>query len=819
MSRKRCRSALAAGALAALATVALIPEVAVGFRVGLTPGARLHRRLPTRTPRRQPTASTRLHSLLDQEQAKAKRPDDSKVRSSVARVLTAAEKEERLRLLDEYDEKLQASMDQEWADTSKRHGIDWLFERYRRAFVGQARYPKTVNEMGGLPLFGKDGIPAQLGGIQFWARNFGRLPARSKYSDVGIPGSKPGGLDTFRILFNNLLQFLLGNESEDGAPVASWDFVESLRREGPFKFLYYLATGNLQELAGGPLFLLLNTYYLEYGPVFKLAFGPRSFVVVSDPVAAKHILTTQAASYDKGMLAEILEPIMGKGLIPADPDTWRERRRVIVPGFHKRWLNRMITLFAQCNSGLIASLYEAADAADAAEAAGAAAASQSSAAASTAAAVPKAGKGAAGWVDMEEKFCSVTLDIIGNAVFNYDFNSATTESPVVKAVYRCLREAEHRSTAFIPYWQIPGLAGANSPLLGQRMFAEDLGLLNGKLDECIAKAFEAKADLDVGQLEAREYSADDDASLLRFLVDMKGEAVSDKQLRDDLMTMLVAGHETTAALLTWTLFEMANARDQFGKDFLDRARAEVDAVLGDRAVPTYDDLASLPFVRTCLIEGLRLYPEPPVLIRRALDGDVLPAGAAGFQATIPRGADIFVSTWNLHRSADLWEEPLRYNPDRWAKPFSNPKVEGWKGFRPEKISGLYPDEQATDFAFLPFGGGARKCVGDQFAMLEATSTFALMLRRFEFEFGPEGPGAVGLRTGATIHTQNGLWMRVRARAGVPRTGAQWVEPSHPVLNPGGTALKQQLAAQLRQQEKQLARDAAVAAAAAVEPVA
>jgi cytochrome P450 len=76
---------------------------------------------------------------------------------------------------------------------------------------------------------------------------------------------------------------------------------------------------------------------------------------------------------------------------------------------------------------------------------------------------------------------------------------------------------------------------------------------------------------------------------------------------------------------------------------------KVDEVLGDRAVPSYDDLVNMPFIRQCLIEGLRLYPEPPVLIRRALDDDQLPAGAAGFQATIPRGADIFVSTWNLHR--------------------------------------------------------------------------------------------------------------------------------------------------------------------------
>jgi len=86
--------------------------------------------------------------------------------------------------------------------------------------------------------------------------------------------------------------------------------------------------------------------------VFNLAFGPKSFLIVNDPVMAKHILKSSPESYDKGVLAEILEPIMGKGLIPADPETWRVRRRALVPGFHKRWLNRMITLFADCGERL-----------------------------------------------------------------------------------------------------------------------------------------------------------------------------------------------------------------------------------------------------------------------------------------------------------------------------------------------------------------------------------------------------------------------------------------------------------------------------------
>lgn len=116
---------------------------------------------------------------------------------------------------------------------------------------------------------------------------------------------------------------------------------------------------------------------------------------------------------------------MGKGLIPADPATWKVRRRAIVPGFHKAWLNRMMRLFAECADTLVVEAEAAARSGEV--------------------------------LDMEEKFCSLSLDIIGRAVFNYDFGSVTDESPVIKAVYRVLREAEHRSSSFIPYWKVSGL--------------------------------------------------------------------------------------------------------------------------------------------------------------------------------------------------------------------------------------------------------------------------------------------------------------------------------------------------------------------------
>lgn len=144
-------------------------------------------------------------------------------------------------------------------------------------------------------------------------------------------------------------------------------------------------------------------------------------------------------------------------------------------------------------------------------------------------------------LDMEERFCSVTLDIIGKAVFNYDFGSVTKESPIVKAVYRVLREAEHRSSSFIPYWNLPY---AEKWMGGQVEFRKDMGMLDSILTKLINRAVETRQEASVEELEDRDVG--DDPSLLRFLADMRGEDLTSKVLRDDLMTMLIAGHETTA---------------------------------------------------------------------------------------------------------------------------------------------------------------------------------------------------------------------------------------------------------------------------------
>jgi cytochrome P450 len=547
-------------------------------------------------------------------------------------------------------------------------------------------------------------------GLPWWWEYIWKLDIMKK----GEPGTDCTFGDSANVLRTNIEQIYGGYPSLDGCP---------------------LAEGDIADIADGTQFIGLQKYYRDNGSPYKLCFGPKSFLVISDPVQAKHILREEAVRYDKGLLAEILEPIMGRGLIPADPETWSVRRRQIVPAFHKAWLEHMVGLFGYCNIPLISSLDKiAAD---------------------------------NGKVEMEEKFCSVALDIIGKSVFNYEFNSVTKESPVVKAVYRALVEAEHRSMTPAPYWNLPF---ANQLVPRLRAFNSDLDLLNNVLDDLINRAKTTRQVEDIEELERRDYANVKDPSLLRFMVDMRGADIDNKQLRDDLMTMLIAGHETTAAVLTWALFELLR-----NPECMKKTQEEIDRVIGDRT-PTLDDIKEMKYVRLVIAETLRLYPEPPLLIRRCRTEDKLPKGG-GREATVIRGMDMFLALYNIHRDEKYWEEPEKFDPMRFTRKFVNPDIPEWEGFDPAKWEGrLYPNELAADFAYLPFGGGPRKCIGDEFATLEATVTLAMVLRRYNFEFDKSKATSVdimdipylvdhpvGMRSGATIHTRNGLHLIIKNR--------------------------------------------------------
>ncbi|KAH0462861.1 hypothetical protein IEQ34_010436 [Dendrobium chrysotoxum] len=363
------------------------------------------------------------------------------------------------------------------------------------------------------------------------------------------------------------------------------------------------------------------------------------------------------------------------------------RRRAVLPSLHIKFLSVMVNkVFCRCALRLVEKLR------------------------------PYAINGAS--VNMEEKFSQLTLDVIGLSLFNYNFDSLTSDSPVIDAVYTALKEAESRSTDILPYWK----AHLLRKIIPRQIKAEKaVTIIRETVEELIAKCKEI-VDAEGEQINGEDYVNDSDPSILRFLLATRDE-VSSVQLRDHLLSMLVAGHETTGSVLTWTLYLLSKDSSALAK-----AQEEVDNVLGGK-FPTYDDVKELKYLTRCIHESMRLYPHPPVLIRRALVADVLPGN---FKINV--GQDIMISVYNIHRSPQVWDGAEDFMPERFD------------------LEGPVPNETNTNFRFIPFSGGPRKCVGDQFALLEAIIALTIFLQNLNFELVPDQK--IGMTTGATIHTTN-----------------------------------------------------------------
>ncbi|XWS59588.1 hypothetical protein CRYUN_Cryun08bG0135000 [Craigia yunnanensis] len=379
----------------------------------------------------------------------------------------------------------------------------------------------------------------------------------------------------------------IGSNDDSGIPIASAQLED------------------VSELLGGALFLPLFKWMNEYGPIYRLAAGPRNFVVVSNPAIAKHVLRNYG-KYAKGLVSEVSEFLFGSGFAIAEGSLWTVRRRAVVPSLHKKYLSVMVDwVFCQCAERLVEKLQ------------------------------PFALDGTA--VNMEEKFSQLTLDVIGLSVFNYNFDSLTSDSPVIDAVYTALKEAELRSTDILPYWKIRALC----KIVPRQIKAEKaVTVIRKAVEELIIKCKEI-VENEGERIDEEEYVNDTDPSILRFLLASR-EEVSSLQLRDDLLSMLVAGHETTGSVLTWTLYLLSK-----NPSSLLKAQQEVDRVLEGRP-PAYEDIKDLKFLTRCITESLRLYPHPPVLIRRAQVDDVLPGNYK-----VRAGQDIMISVYNIHRSSQV----------------------------------------------------------------------------------------------------------------------------------------------------------------------
>ncbi|XP_021803311.1 carotene epsilon-monooxygenase, chloroplastic, partial [Prunus avium] len=461
---------------------------------------------------------------------------------------------------------------------------------------------------------------------------------------------------------------------------------------------------DVSELLGGALFLPLFKWMNQYGPIYRLAAGPRNFVVVSDPAIAKHVLRNYG-KYAKGLVAEVSEFLFGSGFAIAEGPLWTARRRAVVPSLHKKYLSVIVDrVFCKCAERLVEKL-------------------QSDALNGTA-------------VNMEDRFSQLTLDVIGLSLFNYNFDSLNAYSPVIEAVYTALKEAELRSTVSISdvvFWLLQ--VSAFRKIIPRQIKAEKaVSVIRSSVEELIAKCKEI-VEAEGERIDEEEYINDTDPSILRFLLASR-EEVSSEQLRDDLLSMLVAGHETTGSVLTWTLYLLSK-----NSHSLVKAQEEVDTVLQGRR-PSYDDIKNLKFLTRCIMESLRLFPHPPVLIRRAQVADVLPGNYK-----VNAGQDIMISVYNIHHSSEVWERAEEFLPERFD------------------LEGSVPNETNTDFRFIPFSGGPRKCVGDQFALLEAIVALAIFIQHLNFELVPDQN--ISMTTGATIHTTNGLFMKLSQRQAKP----------------------------------------------------
>ncbi len=206
-----------------------------------------------------------------------------------------------------------------------------------------------------------------------------------------------------------------------------------------------------------------------------------------------------------------------------------------------------------------------------------------------------------------------------------------------------------------------------------------------------------------GLIRDRKRTRTDAGDLLAMLLlardEETGEAMTERQVRDETLTLLLAGHETTAAALAWAWYLLG-----LNPDVAERLRREVDAVLGERP-PTFEDLGKLSLARAIFDETLRLYPSAWGQPRQAIADDEI----GGY--FVPGGSIVTVSQWVTHRRPDLWEDPDRFDPDRFA---------------PGRSSGRHR------FAYYPFGGGGRVCIGSALAAAEAQVTLAVLGRRFIF---------------------------------------------------------------------------------------
>ena len=518
----------------------------------------------------------------------------------------------------------------------------------------------------------------------------------------------------------------IANKDGAGATMAAPDWLTQLNRLCGGNSEIPVADAKLEDitgLLGGGLFQPLFKWMKEAGPVYLLPTGPvTSYVVVSDPDCIKQILFNYGSKYIKGTIAEAGEFLFGLGVALQENEAWKIRRKAVAPSLHRRYVEAMVDrCFGPCADRMVELVEQTVD----------------------------ADSGEKKRVNMESKFSQAALDIIGISVFNYDFKALTSAAPVIQATYTALKEVETRSMDLLPTWRLPEpFLRVVSP---RQKNAQDavtvIQEVTTKLVDDCKRMVEEEEKVGGAEVWARDYLNDSNPSVLRYLIAAR-EEVSSTQLRDDLLSLLVAGHETTASVLTWGTYELLKPENA---EQLRLLRAELDEVLGTKPFPTYEDMTKMPYLERCFHESMRLYPQPPVYTRRAVVEDVLPKNLG----VVPAGQDILVSIYNLHRSPESWGpgsqvfEPMRFGP----------------------LALGQPNELNTGYRYTPFSAGPRRCPGDKFAVLEGMAIWAVLFRRLDLTL-VKGHDVV-MTSGATIHTRDGMLVDAKRRQGPVGEHVDW----------------------------------------------
>lgn len=422
---------------------------------------------------------------------------------------------------------------------------------------------------------------------------------------------------------------------------------------------------------------MLARFADEYGDVTYFRLGHERCYFVNHPHYVRDVLVTHQRMFTKSRGLERAKKLLGDGLLTAEGAQHLRHRRLLQPAFHRDRIARYADVM-----------------------------------------VDAAARARERWqdhstTDISRDMMRVTLAIVGKTLFDTDVESEADE--VGAAVTDVLAS----------FW-IHLLPGADLlerlPFPTLRRARAARARLDGLIYRMIAERRGAAGDR--GDLLSMLIAAQDDEAEHGSA----GRGLTDGQVRDEAMTLLLAGHETTANALTWIWYLLSQHREAEAN-----LHAELDRVLANR-LPTMADLPNLPHARRVVAESMRLYPPAWLVGRRAVTDYTLG------EYTVPARGMVFMSPFVMHRDERFYPEAARFAPDRWT---------------PEFEAALPP------FAYFPFGGGARRCIGEQFAWMEATLVLATLAQRWRLRLVPDLP--VVPQPVITLRPKGGIWMTLHRR--------------------------------------------------------